>query len=131
MEAWKVVVMSQERMTFTREARRFDASSCNALTVHKGHFVVYNFDQRCFLVPLAYLRNRIVRELSEMDKEEDGLPNHGPTTFPCDSVFMDCIVSLIRRHACRDLEKQTSYSVQLIDTYQTQVSNKVKAIRSC
>ncbi|GFY89776.1 hypothetical protein Acr_06g0017160 [Actinidia rufa] len=66
-----------------------------------------------FVIPLAYLNNRIFRELLKMAEEEYGLPSHGrPITLPCDAVFMEYTVSLIRRrHAAKDLEKALLLSI--------------------
>ncbi|KAJ0086995.1 hypothetical protein Patl1_06840 [Pistacia atlantica] len=70
----------------------------------KGHFVVYIADQRRFVIPLKYLKNNIIRDLFAMAKDEFGLPNGEPITLPCEAVFMEYVVSLIQRHAAKDLE---------------------------
>ncbi|MBA0844567.1 hypothetical protein Goarm_023372 [Gossypium armourianum] len=73
--------------------------------VDNGHFVIYTIDQKRFVIPLAYLRNNIFMELLKMSEEEFGLPSDGPIIFPCDSVAMNYIVSLLRRSLAKDLEK--------------------------
>ncbi|CAL5328849.1 hypothetical protein ACSBR2_019689 [Camellia fascicularis] len=102
----KVAAISQKRIIFPRTTRGVDdADNCNTSTVQKGHFAVYTADQRRFVIPLAYLDTGIFKELLKMAEEEYGLPSHGPITLPCDAVFMQYAVSLIRRHAAKDLEK--------------------------
>nr|XP_033510095.1 auxin-responsive protein SAUR66-like [Nicotiana tomentosiformis] len=63
----------------------------------KGHFVVPTIDRRRFVIPLAYLENEIIRQLLNMSEEEFGLPSGGAITLPCDWVFMDYIISLIKK----------------------------------
>ncbi|TYJ44470.1 hypothetical protein E1A91_A03G227300v1 [Gossypium mustelinum] len=79
--------------------------------VDNGHFVIYTIDQKRFVIPLAYLRNTIFMELLKMSEEEFGLPSDGPIRFPCDSVAMNYIVSLLRRSLAKDLEKAVLNSV--------------------
>ncbi|MBA0669303.1 hypothetical protein Goklo_029712 [Gossypium klotzschianum] len=79
--------------------------------VDNGHFVIYTIDQKRFVIPLAYLRNTIFMELLKMSEEEFGLPSDGPIIFPCDSVAMNYIVSLLRRSLAKDLEKAVLNSV--------------------
>ncbi|XVE67249.1 hypothetical protein DITRI_Ditri08aG0145200 [Diplodiscus trichospermus] len=73
--------------------------------VDKGHFVVYTTNKRRFVIPLAYLRNSIFLELLKMSEEEFGLSSDGPILLPCDSVFMNYILLLIKRGLDKDLEK--------------------------
>ena len=60
---------------------------------------------------LVYLNNDIFRELLRMTEEEYGLPKNGPIMLPCDAVFMEYAVSLIRKHAAKDLEKALLVSI--------------------
>lgn len=74
--------------------------------VEKGHFAVYTVDQARFVIPLAYLENEVIRQLLNMSVEVFGLPSDGPITLPCDSAFMDYIISLIKKGiAAGDLHK--------------------------
>lgn len=86
----------------------------------KGHFVVYTADQSRYSFPIAYLNNPIFRELFKMAEEEFGLPRDGPITIPCEAVFMDYVVSLIRQRDCRcsfayavQNQQETSHSTLL------------------
>ncbi|KAF8410332.1 hypothetical protein HHK36_002859 [Tetracentron sinense] len=72
---------------------------------NKGHFIVYTTDDRRFVVPLAYLRSHIFRELFRMSEEEFGLPSDGPIILPCDAVCLEYVVSMVRGRVCKDLEK--------------------------
>uniref|UniRef100_F6I0T9 Auxin-responsive protein SAUR66 n=1 Tax=Vitis vinifera TaxID=29760 RepID=F6I0T9_VITVI len=71
----------------------------------KGHFVVYTIDQTRFVFPIVYLSNHIFRELFKMSEEEFGLPRDGPIMLPCDAVFMNYVVFLIKRRVTKDMEK--------------------------
>ncbi|XVE93958.1 hypothetical protein REPUB_Repub01dG0239000 [Reevesia pubescens] len=65
--------------------------------VEKGHFVIYTTDKRRFVIPLVYLSNSIFLELLKMSEEEFGLSSNRPIFLPCDSVFMNYIVLLIKQ----------------------------------
>ncbi|MCD7468277.1 hypothetical protein HAX54_006298 [Datura stramonium] len=94
----KFAAMQRKRISFSRNGS--DADSCSASSssiVEKGHFVVYTADQARFVIPLTYLENEVIRQLLNMSEEDFGLPRGGPITLPCDSVFMDYIISLIKK----------------------------------
>ncbi|CAN4114735.1 unnamed protein product [Withania somnifera] len=94
----KFEAKQRKRISFQRNGS--DTDSCctsSSSIVEKGHFVVYTADQTRFVIPLAYLENEVIRQLLNMSEEEFGLPSGGPITLPCDSVFMDYIVSLIKK----------------------------------
>ncbi|XP_050113842.1 auxin-responsive protein SAUR64-like, partial [Malus sylvestris] len=63
----------------------------------KGNFVVYTIDKRRFVLPLSYLSNHIFQELFKISEEEFGLSSSEPITLPCDSFFMNYMVSLVKR----------------------------------
>ncbi|TXG64973.1 hypothetical protein EZV62_011967 [Acer yangbiense] len=85
---------------------KVDVESCSkASLAEKGHFVVYTFDQKRFVIPLAYLNNDIFQELLKLSEEEFGLSSDEPITLPCNAAFMTCIVSLIKRGAAKGLDK--------------------------
>ncbi|XP_056698680.1 auxin-responsive protein SAUR68-like [Spinacia oleracea] len=65
----------------------------------KGHFVVYTSDGKRFMVPLSYLKSQVFRELFRMAEEEFGVPTDGPITLPCDSIFMEYSLFIVRKHA--------------------------------
>ncbi|KAJ9704589.1 hypothetical protein PVL29_002922 [Vitis rotundifolia] len=58
-----------------------------------------------FVFPIVYLSNHIFRELFKMSEEEFGLPRDGPIMLPCDAVFMNYVVFLIKRRVTKDMEK--------------------------
>ncbi|KAJ4715911.1 Auxin-responsive protein [Melia azedarach] len=91
---------------FMETTKIADAESCTTSSVaEKGHFVVYSADEKRFAIPLVYLENNVIRELFKMAEDEFGLPSSGPITLPCDAVFMEYLVSLIQRHAAKDVEQ--------------------------
>uniref|UniRef100_M1B0R9 Auxin-induced SAUR n=2 Tax=Solanum tuberosum TaxID=4113 RepID=M1B0R9_SOLTU len=109
----KFAAMQRKRISFPRNGS--DADSCSTSSssiVEKGHFVVYTADQARFVIPLVYLENEVIRQLFTMSEEEFGLPSGGPITLPCDSAFMDYIISLIRKGiTAGDLHKALLLSI--------------------
>ncbi|KAJ9704637.1 hypothetical protein PVL29_002946 [Vitis rotundifolia] len=107
MVKWqKVAALGRKRISLQRINKGADANSCSTSTVaEKGHFVVYSSDRRGFVIPLAYLNSEIFRELLQMSEEEFGIQSDGPITLPCDSVFMDYVISFIQRGVAKDLER--------------------------
>ncbi|KAL1833304.1 hypothetical protein DCAR_0103390 [Daucus carota subsp. sativus] len=100
----KQATLSRKRVTYP--TARADGVHVNTSTrVEKGHFVVYSADQRRFVIPIVYLQNKIFRELLRLAEEEYGMPRDGPITLPCDEAFVDYAISLIERHATKDMEK--------------------------
>ncbi|KAM3201500.1 auxin-responsive protein SAUR68-like [Capsicum annuum] len=94
----KFAAMQKRRISFPRNGSSADGcSTSSSSTVEKGNFVVYTIDQRRYVFPLAYLENEGIAQLLNMSEEEFGLPSGGPITLPCDSGFMDYIISLIKK----------------------------------
>ncbi|GAB2267788.1 hypothetical protein Dimus_002765 [Dionaea muscipula] len=86
------------------------SSSTAALTADKGHFFVYSAEGKCFMIPLVYLQNQIVKELLQAAEEEFGVPS-GPIKLPCDAILMEYAFSLIQRRASEDLQKALVMSI--------------------
>ncbi|XP_049386433.1 auxin-responsive protein SAUR68-like [Solanum stenotomum] len=109
----KFAAKQRKRISFPRNGS--DADSCSTSSssiVEKGHFVAYTIDQRRYAFPLTYLENEVVRQLLNMSEEELGLPSGGPIKLPCDSAFMDYVVSLIKKGvAAGDLHKVLVLSI--------------------
>ncbi|XP_049353274.1 auxin-responsive protein SAUR68-like [Solanum verrucosum] len=109
----KFAAMQRKRISFSRNVS--DADDCSTTSssiVEKGHFVVYTADQARFVIPLVYLENEVIRQLLNMSEEEFGLPSGGPITLPCDSAFMDYIISLTRKGVTAgDLHKALLLSI--------------------
>ncbi|XP_016479383.2 auxin-responsive protein SAUR68-like [Nicotiana tabacum] len=100
MKWHKFVRMQRKRISLPKNGN--DADNCSTTSssiVEKGHFVVYTADQMRFAIPLSYLENEAIRQLLQMFEEEFGLPSCGPITLPCDSLFMDHIILLIKKGA--------------------------------
>ncbi|BFG37950.1 hypothetical protein CerSpe_242240 [Prunus speciosa] len=78
----------------------------NDVVGEKGTFVIYTIDKSRFVLPLSYLSNYIFQELFKMSEEEFGVSSsRGPIILPCDSLFMNYILSLLQRRMTADLEK--------------------------
>ena len=108
----KIAAMKRKRISIPRADLVVDSDRCSASAVaDKGHFVVYSADRRRFVIPLVYLSSEIFRELLQMSEEEFGIQSEGPILLPCDSVFMDYVISLIRRGVGKDLEKALLMSI--------------------
>ncbi|KAG4215106.1 hypothetical protein ERO13_A01G156550v2 [Gossypium hirsutum] len=70
----KMAVIRRKRITSSSATSDTDANSCSMSTaVEQGDFVVYNVDQKRFVLPLEYLKNEIVMELFNLAEEEPGL----------------------------------------------------------
>ncbi|XP_038707345.1 auxin-responsive protein SAUR67-like [Tripterygium wilfordii] len=80
-------------------AKKWHSSKSNRVadSYSKGHFVVCTADERRFTIPLEYLNNEIFVKLLEISKEEFGLPSDGPITLPCDAIFMEYLIMLVRK----------------------------------
>ncbi|KAH7692283.1 Small auxin-up RNA protein [Dioscorea alata] len=89
-----------------------DFNACSTSSVaEKGHFNVYTSEGKRFIVPLAYLDNRIFKELLRISEEEFGLPCDGPITLPCDAASMEYVLSLLRRGVSKEIEMQLLSSI--------------------
>lgn len=80
-------------------------SSATASVANKGHFTVYTSEGKRFIVPLVYLESNVFKELLKISEEEYGLPRNGPITMPCDAVFMEYVLCLLRRRISEDMER--------------------------
>ncbi|KAI3907105.1 hypothetical protein MKW92_005350 [Papaver armeniacum] len=78
----------QDRVEVKRRRILFPTSNEN------GYFVVYTTDNKRYTVPLEYLNNTLFKELFKLSEEEFG---NRPITLLCDSIFMDCAISFLRR----------------------------------
>ncbi|KAJ0076692.1 hypothetical protein Patl1_35815 [Pistacia atlantica] len=47
----------------------------------------------------------LIQKVAAHHQDEFGLPSGGPITLPCDAIFMEYAISLIQRHATKDVEK--------------------------
>ncbi|XP_016506123.1 auxin-responsive protein SAUR68-like [Nicotiana tabacum] len=109
----KFAVKQRKRISLPRNGSdKYSCSTSSSSIVEKGHFVVYTDDQARFVIPLVYLENEVIRHLLSMSEEEFGLPSGGPITLPCDSAFMDYIMSLIKKGVTAgDLHKALLLSI--------------------
>ncbi|KAK4707606.1 hypothetical protein R3W88_028531 [Solanum pinnatisectum] len=109
----KFAAKQRKRISFPINGSDSDSCSTSSSSiVEKGHFAVYTADQVRFVIPLDYLENEVIRQLLNISEEEFGLPSGGPITLPCDSAFMDYIISLIKKGvAAGDLLKALLLSI--------------------
>ena len=108
----KLAAIRRKRISFPQSSTSQDGNSCSiSATAEKGHFVVYSIDQKRFVLPLNYLNKEIVRELFNLAEEEYGLSSDGPLTLPCDSTFMEYVITLIQHQVTTDVEKALLASI--------------------
>ncbi|KAE8724918.1 putative SAUR-like auxin-responsive protein family [Hibiscus syriacus] len=101
-----------KRITLPRTTMEAETNSCSTSSVvDKGHFVVYSVDRKRFVLPLEYLKNKIVMELFNLAEEEFGLPGNGLLILPCDANFMKYVIALIKRKPSKEVEKALIMSV--------------------
>ncbi|KAJ9165888.1 hypothetical protein P3X46_020704 [Hevea brasiliensis] len=99
----KVIEIASKWQNVASPKRRIsNEHMCKVQVVQKGHFVVYSIDKKRFVVPLHYLNHQIFKELFKMSEEEFGLPGTGPIILPCDAVFMEYVISLVKQHASEE-----------------------------
>ncbi|MBA0739168.1 hypothetical protein Gogos_012460 [Gossypium gossypioides] len=117
-QSLKIASIGRKRIASARTNTKIAAAAANdynrSSEVVKGCFVIFTMDKRRFLIPLAFLSICIFRELFKLSEEEFGLPSDGPITFPCDTVFMNYIVFIVKRGLSKDLERSV---VNSISTY--------------
>ncbi|KAE8725988.1 auxin-responsive family protein [Hibiscus syriacus] len=70
-------------------------------------------DQKRFVLPLEYLKNKMVMELFNLAKEEFGPPGpgNGLLIMPCDATFMEYVIALIERKPSKEVEKALILSI--------------------
>ncbi|XP_012081397.2 auxin-responsive protein SAUR67 [Jatropha curcas] len=88
------------------------SSSSSSSSDGKGNFVIYTNDHKRFIIPIEYLNSNIIKELLKMSEEVFGLTSEGPIKLPCDAVFMEYVVTLIRRGLAKDIEKALLMSME-------------------
>ncbi|KAH1099159.1 hypothetical protein J1N35_016080 [Gossypium stocksii] len=132
----KTASIGRKRTASARTSTEIAAADANdynrSSEVVKGCFVIFTMDKRRFLIPLAFLSICIFRELFKLSEEEFRLPSDGPITFPCDSVSMNYIVSIVKRGLSKDLERAVVNSISTYhctsDTYFNQGQEDPKSL---
>ncbi|TQD89360.1 hypothetical protein C1H46_025081 [Malus baccata] len=104
--------MERKTIAYPKDSRKNLVISTTSNTVsEKGTFVIYTTDERRFVLPLSYLSNHIFQELFKKSEEEFGLSSSEPITLPCDSFFMNYMLSLVNRGLTVDMEKALLNSI--------------------
>ncbi|XP_057990639.1 auxin-responsive protein SAUR66-like [Hevea brasiliensis] len=105
--------MRRNRISFPKISTNRNAKSSNTSTsTTTGNFVICTRDQKRLTVPLAYLNNNIMKELLKMSEEVYGLSSEGPIKLPFDAVFMEYVVSIIKKGLVKDIEKALLMSME-------------------
>ncbi|GAA0184130.1 hypothetical protein LIER_31426 [Lithospermum erythrorhizon] len=121
--------INRKRIPFNKNTKDESTSSHSSTSsiAEKGHFVAYTADGKRYSIPIAYLQSAIFRELFKMYEEEYGISKEGPITLPCDSIFMDYLITLVRRKTTKDVEQALLLSVvaNRCSLYQQETSQHV------
>lgn len=102
---WKKLSALGRRASSAQARAHHDSDACSTWVAEKGHFVVCSCDAKRFMVPLVYLQSVILLELLKMSEDEFGLSNDRPITLPCDAVFVEYVLSLLRRWGSKYMDK--------------------------
>lgn len=96
---WQRQLKLEEKRTLLQRSKSFINSNTSPAVADKDHFVVCTMGYRRLVIPVPYLYSDIFRALLRMSEEEFGLPKDGLIMFPCDSFFLEYVVST----SCRSL----------------------------
>ncbi|KAK8582569.1 hypothetical protein V6N13_069343 [Hibiscus sabdariffa] len=108
----KLTAIKRKGITLSRTSGEVDTNSCSTSSmVEKGHFVVYSSDENRFVLPLEFLKNKLVMELFQLAEEEFGLQGNEHLTLPCDAAVMEYVIGLIKSKASKEVEKALIMSV--------------------
>lgn len=107
----RMAASGMRRIAMARRDAGLGSEACSTSVAEKGHCVMYSMDRKRFMVPLAYLSSRIFAELFKMSEEEFGLTCDAPITLPCDAVFMEYAMSLLRRRVSEEVERALLSSI--------------------
>ncbi|KAJ6938977.1 hypothetical protein NC651_005416 [Populus alba x Populus x berolinensis] len=108
----KLPATRRKGMSFPRSFGYGDAVVCSnrPSMAEKGHFVVYSADGKRFVLPLAYLKNKIIGQLFRLAEEEFGLHSNGPLTLPCSRNGSGISYSgSVRRELFQDKQSKLRY----------------------
>ncbi|MBA0784451.1 hypothetical protein Gotri_027335 [Gossypium trilobum] len=67
-------------------------------------------NEKRFVLPLEYLKNKIVMELFNL-AEEFGLSGNGVLILPCDATFMEYVIALVKRNPSKAVEQALILSI--------------------
>ncbi|KAG9442081.1 hypothetical protein H6P81_017935 [Aristolochia fimbriata] len=81
------------------------------LIASKGHFVFYTADKKRFEVSLKYLCTPVFQELLRRSEDEFGSQSNNPLTLPCNSVFMEHLLKLLKQRVSEDEQKELLDSI--------------------
>ncbi|KDP29979.1 hypothetical protein JCGZ_18746 [Jatropha curcas] len=109
---WQEIAAMGKRFSFPRSNGSKNVDSSYISLAGTGNFVIYTIEDQRFVLPISYLRCNIFIKLLKMSEEEFGLPSEGPIKLPCDTLFMEYIVSLIQKGLGKDVEKALLISME-------------------
>ncbi|WOL18905.1 hypothetical protein Cni_G27702 [Canna indica] len=104
----KRATLGRKRITWmiNKDASPDQVTAKNTLVADRGHFVVYSSEGKRFMVPLAFLNSGVFQELLRLAEEEFGFSGDGPILLPCDAVFLEYVLSLLKRRGSEDAERE-------------------------
>ncbi|CAL9194879.1 unnamed protein product [Musa hybrid cultivar] len=102
----KMAALGRKRISWPRRDASRESNTKNTSIANRGHFVVYTSEGRRFTVPLAFLSARMFQELLRLSEEEFGFSGDGPISLPCDAVFLEYVLSLLKKRGPKDAERE-------------------------
>ncbi|RRT51525.1 hypothetical protein B296_00027451 [Ensete ventricosum] len=106
----KMAAIGRKRISWMRRDASPDSNTKNTSIADRGHFVVYSSEGRRFMVPLTLLNTRMFQELLRLSEEEFGFSCDGPIPLPCDAVFLEHILRLLRKTGSKNAEREMLFS---------------------
>ncbi|CAN1189044.1 Auxin-responsive protein SAUR36 [Linum perenne] len=93
------MVIPKSLVSVIRKVRTATSSSTplstSSICSSKGHFVVYTIDNRRFVMPLKFMKRKIMVQLLKMAEEEFGFSSDQPIVFPFNGHVMDQIIMFL------------------------------------
>ncbi|CAL9060678.1 unnamed protein product [Musa banksii] len=102
----KMAALGRKRISWIRRDASAESNTKNTSIADRGHFVVYSSEGRRFMVPLTLLNTRMFQELLRLSEEVFGFSCDGPISLPCDAVFLEHILPLLRKRGSKNAERE-------------------------
>ncbi|RWW17078.1 hypothetical protein GW17_00019007 [Ensete ventricosum] len=105
----KMAALGRKRISWPRRDASRESNTKNTSSTsiaEKGHFVVYSSEGRRFVIPVAILGTKMFQDLLRLSEEEFGFSGDGPISLPCDAVFLEYVLSMLKRRGSKDAERE-------------------------
>ncbi|RWW69899.1 hypothetical protein BHE74_00022464 [Ensete ventricosum] len=102
----KMAALRRKRISWMRRDASPEFNTKGTSIAEKGHFVVYSSEGRRFVIPVAILGTKMFQDLLRLSEEEFGFSGDGPISLPCDAVFLEYVLSMLKRRGSKDAERE-------------------------